>query len=129
MAKPHQYEITYDLQVNANEHLNQCDSKDVISLDSDKWISVKKIKDVIEQSFNQSNGLTSIINYISSISGLGNTKLWFHEGEECEILRAGSKGWQKGKIKINVTLEFIPDEAEEKSPLDDVRQELDRDNY
>ena len=53
------------------------------------------------------------------------SKHLFEEGQECEILKAGSSGWQKGKLKINVTLEFIPDEPElEKSPLDDVRQEI-----
>ena len=54
--------------------------------------------------------------------------VWFKEGVDFQILRAGSSGWQKGKIKINVTLEFIPDELEEKSPLDDVRQELEQNN-
>ena len=54
--------------------------------------------------------------------------VWFEEGVDFQILRAGSKGWQKGKLKINVTLEFIPDEPEEKSPLDDVRQELNKEN-
>ena len=54
--------------------------------------------------------------------------VWFEEGVSFEILRAGSPGWQKGKMRINVTLEFIPDEPEEKSPLDDVRQELEQNN-
>ena len=50
----------------------------------------------------------------------------FEEGVCFQILKAGSSGWQKGKLRINVTLEFIPDEPEEnKSPLDDVRQEID----
>ena len=52
--------------------------------------------------------------------------VWFEEGVDFEILKAGSSGWQKGKMKVNVTLEFIPGEPEEnKSPLDDVRQEID----
>ena len=54
------------------------------------------------------------------------TYSWFYQGEECEILKAGSNGWQKGRLKINISLEFIPDEPEEiKSPLDDVRQQID----
>lgn len=56
------------------------------------------------------------------------------EGIDCQILKIGSKGWQKGKleIKINTSLRswqpqvcigFCPDEPpEQKSPLDDIRQ-------
>ncbi len=62
---------------------------------------------------------------------------WFDDGVDCEILKLGAAGWQKGKIKIklNVSLEFCPDEleveknqtsneqgiSELKSPLDDIR--------
>lgn len=60
---------------------------------------------------------------------------WFDEGVDCEVLKLYSKGWQKGKIRIKVSLEFCPDEPEIqevqgdksvngqlKSLLDDVRQ-------
>lgn len=52
---------------------------------------------------------------------------WFNRGGECEVLRPGSQGWQKGKIRIRLKaiLEFCPDEPEnnqEESPLDDIRQ-------
>jgi hypothetical protein len=52
---------------------------------------------------------------------------WFSEGGECEVLRPGPQGWQKGKIRIRVKvdLEFCPDEpegAQAESPLDDIRQ-------
>ena len=42
------------------------------------------------------------------------TELWLKDGEECEILKANSSGWQKGKIKlkVNVTLDFVPNEPE-----------------
>ena len=65
---------------------------------------------------------------------------WFGEGIDCEILRVGANGWKKGKIKLklNVTIEFCPDEpkVEEtsennqleisppQSPLDDLRRQL-----
>jgi hypothetical protein len=56
------------------------------------------------------------------------------EGIDCQILRIGAKGWQKGKLKIEVnrsfqsgeaqtSIKFCPDEPlEPKSPLDDIRQ-------
>ncbi len=42
---------------------------------------------------------------------------WFGEGIDCEILKIGASGWQKGKVKIKTTLEFIPDEPEVKEVL------------
>ena len=108
-------------QLNTNKYLQQCDPKDVISFNSEKWIDVNKLKKNIYQSFHTS-GISSVSNYMSQNSRFKNSGLWFQQGEQCEILRAGSQGWQKGKIKINVTLEFIPDEVEEKSPLDDIRE-------
>jgi len=56
------------------------------------------------------------------------------EGMFCQVLKIGSKGWEKGKIKIEfnhslqsyqtqVCIKFCPDEPpEQKSPLDDIRQ-------
>jgi hypothetical protein len=60
-----------------------------------------------------------------------NTDKWF-DGIECEVLKANGKGWQKGRVKLNVVLEFVPDPeevtqpgvlgfSEERSPLDDIR--------
>jgi hypothetical protein len=65
---------------------------------------------------------------------------WFGKGINCEILRVGAHGWKKGKIKLklNVTIEFCPDEPEveetpennesetskPESPLDDLRRQL-----
>ncbi|NJK74587.1 MAG: KGK family protein [Richelia sp. CSU_2_1] len=58
------------------------------------------------------------------------------EGMNCQILKIGSPGWQKGKLRIKASLdyeayrasvkidcEFCPDEpAEPESILDDIRQ-------
>jgi hypothetical protein len=56
------------------------------------------------------------------------------EGIDCQILKIGSKGWQKGKLQIEVDkglqswktqvcIKFCSDEPpEQKSPLDDIRQ-------
>ena len=117
-------------QLDTNQYLSECDLKDVISFKNEQWASISKFKNVILSALVNS-GINSMVNYIANNSDFksnNSIKSWFSQGEECEILRAGSPGWQKGKIKINVTLEFIPDEPEEKSPLDDVRQELNLDN-
>ncbi|HAZ43269.1 MAG TPA: hypothetical protein DDW76_11270 [Cyanobacteria bacterium UBA11369] len=68
---------------------------------------------------------------------------WFYDGLDCEILRPGAKGWQKGKVIINIILEFCPDEpeieetppneqpeiSEPESPLDDLRQLINQNNH
>ena len=67
---------------------------------------------------------------------LGSEMSWTSpkEGIDCQVLKIGSKGWQKGKLKIEVNedlqlgetqvcIKFCPDEPpEQKSPLDDIRQ-------
>ena len=116
--------MSNNFEVKTNEYLSQCDSKDVISFKSENWADINKIKYVVNRYFEE-HGIDTIGDYISEISEFENSYSWFFNGEECEILRAGSKGWQKGKLKVKVTLEFIPDKSEEtRSPLDDVRQEL-----
>lgn len=46
-------------------------------------------------------------------------KKWIDDGVEVEILKVGSLAWQKGKLKVKVTVEFCPDEPE--SMLDEYR--------
>jgi hypothetical protein len=64
----------------------------------------------------------------------------FADGLDSEVLRVGKKAWQKGKIRINVFVEFCPDEPEveetapsneipqPESPLDDIRQMMNQEN-
>ena len=117
--------MTNNFEINTNKYLQECDSKDVLSFNHEQWIGIKQLLDIICRSFVNS-GINSIITYMANNSDLKNTNninTLFSEGQKCEILKSGSQGWQKGKLKINVTLEFIPDELEpEKSPLDDIRQ-------
>lgn len=117
-----------NFNLNINEYLEQCDVKDVISFNSEKWTSISKFEDLVYRVITKT-GMPTISTCIARESDFHNSNTWFYEGEDCEILSAGSPGWQKGKIKINVTLEFIPDEVEEnQSPLDDVRQEINHNN-
>ena len=37
---------------------------------------------------------------------------WVLGGIDCEVLHLGSPDWKKGKVKIKVSVEFIPDEDE-----------------
>lgn len=44
-------------------------------------------------------------------------KVWFEQDTGCEMLRIGAKGWQKGKVRIRIALEFCPDEPEVEETL------------
>lgn len=63
------------------------------------------------------------------------SKIQFNSIKDCQLLKIGGKGWQKGKLKIQICreysngthdkvyLEFCPDEPiEQESPLDDIRK-------
>ena len=107
--------------------MSNCASKDVIALGSKGLFYIKNFCNLVLSSFDR-NVTNILANSITQkLERQCNAQLWFEDGEQCEILKASSSGWQKGKIKlkINLTLEFIPDELDlEKSPLDDVRQEI-----
>lgn len=59
---------------------------------------------------------------------------WFREGVDCAVLKLGSKNWCKGKLRISIAIDFIPDQIDTEtqtekitdeqaeSPLDEIRQ-------
>lgn len=119
-----------------NSYLGSCDDDDVISFNSE-LCKFKKFKnainstlgavaDIIVEGLN-SHGIKGANIYDSSMRHKINSE-WLRKGKECEFLRVGAKGWQKGKLKIKITLEFFPDETEIceiESPLDDIRRRID----
>lgn len=131
-----------------NSYLQKCDENDVLSFGND-MIKFGQFKYVIKNSLSPSeprhSKVTTAINEHFKSSG---AKIDYAgsviapNGIHCEILRIGSKGWQKGRIRVNVTLEFIPDEpeieeiptneqseiSEPESPLDDLRQLINQNN-
>lgn len=58
----------------------------------------------------------------------GIPKHWI-EGVECELLKSDALGWKKGKLRIRLEFEPIPDEPEasatEANTLDALRSKLD----
>jgi KGK domain len=53
------------------------------------------------------------------------SQAWFQDGIECKILNLGSKKWKKGRVRINISVEFYLDEEENNHSelsLDDLRQ-------
>ena len=104
---------------------NQPDS---ILLIQDSSIKVEVLIRKMIHAFS-TEGFKHLMSLISSIANLyyggGN---WFNLGVPCELLEPG-KGWKKGTVKVNIQLEFIPDEPEleinkSESPLEDIRQSM-----
>lgn len=96
-----------------NEYLGCCNSKDVISFGSKGAFTLRQIFDRIASAFDRQI-VRAIGNSLSQkLEHKCNANLLLNEGENCEILRAGSSEWQAGKIrlKINLTLEFTTDKS------------------
>lgn len=119
-------------------HLNNCGEDDVLSFESAMFKVGNLSKEVNELLYEYKLGeqlhkSLSSKNISINVGRQGGRdsrwfyEKWFGDGVNCEILRVGAKGWQKGKvrIKLKVSLEFCPDDpeiAQPESPLDDIRR-------
>lgn len=110
---------------------------DVLLFDKDTF-TIGRFKELVRQDYEYKNK-NFILSQSTNISvGTASFQLldtkWNSINKDCQILRIGSKGWQKGKIRFLVTyiysshitevgLEFCPDEPTvPESPLDNLRQ-------
>ncbi|MBE9209347.1 KGK domain protein [Nostoc sp. LEGE 06077] len=125
-----------------NFNLENCNPDDALSV-KDKVFKIVQIKEGITKVF-CGDLATTIYNSLNSYGIqiepdgylVGNRyykqyQKWFTEGIDCEILKLNAKAWQAGKLRIKVTLEFIPDKpeiTEPESPLDDLRRLIHEDN-
>ncbi|MBR8836585.1 MAG: KGK domain protein [Stigonema ocellatum SAG 48.90 = DSM 106950] len=106
-----------------------CDILDVFS-STNKVFKISQFQQAIREAF---GGVVANTLY-AFLKDKGveiDTRQGFEEGVDCEVLKVGGKGWQKGKFRITATLQFIPDEPEieqtpeitqPESPLDDIRR-------
>jgi hypothetical protein len=111
---------------------NLRDDDDVISL-SGKLYKLGEVKDSIND-FIESGEYNRMPYYLSEkfradkiqVSHQDSLNL-LTDGIDSEILKIAANGWKKGKFKINVVVEFIPEEPEileYQSPLDEIRREM-----
>ncbi|MGK7905528.1 MAG: KGK domain-containing protein [Hormoscilla sp.] len=102
-----------------------CSDKGVFSK-GDMTLKISQFIEDMQKSFSEHN-LGILAN--NNICIGSDHKKCLTDGIDCEILEPGRKGWQKGKIKlqVNVEVEFTPSQpetTEPESPLDDLRQKL-----
>jgi hypothetical protein len=142
--------IRLDINMENKFNFHNCDNDDAVSFGR-AMLKIETLKETVNLVLPE-NGLGQTLN--SSLSqkqlniDVGLTtdqqrnayEKWFGQGIDCEILRVGANGWKKGKIKLklNVTIEFCPDEPEveetpennesetsqPESPLDGLRRQL-----
>ncbi|MTF38770.1 KGK domain-containing protein [Cyanobacterium aponinum] len=94
-----------------NQKIEHLEQNDVIQIKNDKTRWVMK-----QTTFTANEFISTIINSYTSGEEL---KEWSKNGVEAQVL-VPRKPWRKGKIRLSI--EFIPDESEIESPLDDFRQ-------
>lgn len=109
-------------------YLKKCGDDDVLSFGS-AMLKVGKLREAINRVLSDEHSLGKQLNeslksqnIIIDVGGESRGRKhwhsfyekWLDNGVDCEILKLGINSWQKGKVKIklNVTLEFCPDEPE-----------------
>ncbi|MEA5602419.1 KGK domain-containing protein [Nostoc sp. UHCC 0252] len=118
----------------------ECNDGDVLDF-GDNTYKIAKFRQAMDISFNSKleDTLNEELNEELSRQGVeikdSPNMNWFQEGINCEILALGSQSWKKGKVKINISVEFYIEEenvqitnsnnseiTEPESPLDDLRR-------
>jgi len=115
-----------------NDYLKNIRDDDILEQQVEQQetlFKIGKVKSALESAFDNNipTALASHFYKNVQLSLLGKLTDWFTQGVDCRILKAGSDGWKKGKLKIRVVVEFIPDEpeiSEYQSPLDEIRREM-----
>jgi hypothetical protein len=119
-----------------NFQLQQISNDDVVGCDNGTHKIarlIQVIKEIFTHKINAEMYSTLTPYDIKILSSSNNDKgrSWFDRGVSCEVLKVGAQSWQKGKIRLNISLEFIPDETidnSSKSELDDLRQAIGQNN-
>ncbi|NEU72786.1 KGK domain protein [Hassallia byssoidea VB512170] len=111
-----------------NSFLPNYGDDDVCYSSDNAMFKVGKLREKIKEAFRGSvqTALNDVLKS-AKLEFYTHGKDWLGDGIDCEILKIGAKGWQKGKIKIRVSVEFCPDEpeiTEPESPLDDIRRKI-----
>ncbi len=139
-------------KIESNKNYEILDGDDDVLLLGQATFTVRRFKELAASKFNKimvqtyvaekNQHLKAIIDWMRELFIDEETKIiggdinWKspQEGIDCQIIKISSKGWQKGKIQIEVnkniksgethtSIRFCADELpEQKSPLDDIRQ-------
>lgn len=104
--------------MNNFEELNK---NDVVSVED---FNVVRIGVIPQQMIKVEQFKEQVIKHLIGNPGDQRIEQWLNKGVKSEVLKPGGD-WQKGKVKMKITLEFCPDEpTQPASPLDDIRKQI-----
>ncbi|MCT7982771.1 hypothetical protein NG796_05625 [Laspinema sp. A4] len=99
-----------------NNILPECSDDDVVSFRG-KLFKVSQLRTMMGHAMTEQNQLNhTLSNALKQTGlelGLTDTKEFLNQGVKGELLKITGKGWEKGKIKMKISLEFIPDVPED----------------
>ncbi|AFY84741.1 KGK domain-containing protein [Oscillatoria acuminata] len=108
--------VEYFKVMEENNILPECSDNDVVSFRG-KLFKVSQLRKMMGHTMTEQNQLNHTLSNALRQKGielgLTDTKEFLNQGVKGEILKITGKGWQKGKIKMKISLEFIPDVSEE----------------
>ena len=109
----HSQEQAQEIEVEINfKPLNKYSYENTVLSFSNSMFKIREFITAIERAF-QSQGLDILKNMLSSRGGIpGTSEEWYTQGVDCELLKPGTEGWKKGKIRIKISLELCLDEPE-----------------
>ncbi|MCT7955259.1 KGK domain-containing protein [Laspinema palackyanum] len=99
-----------------NNILPECSDDDVVSFRG-KLFKVSQLRKMMGHAMTEQNQLNHTLSNALKQKGLElgltDTKEFLNHGVKGELLKITGQGWQKGKIKMKISLEFIPDVPED----------------
>ncbi|MFB2838794.1 KGK domain-containing protein [Floridanema evergladense] len=102
-------------------NFKELNSKDVVALNN---FDAFRVNAITQQMLKVEQFQEQAIKYIIGNSIDQRVEKWQKEGVRCEVLQPGGD-WQRGKVRMKITLEFCPDEPKQPpSPLDDIRKQM-----
>lgn len=106
----------YFMVMEENNILPECSDDDVVSFRG-KLFKVSQLRKMMGHAMTEQNQLNHTLSNALKQKGLElgltDTKEFLNQGVKGELLKITGQGWQKGKIKMKISLEFIPDVPEE----------------
>lgn len=114
--------------------LQDCDEDSIISIGGQLYrsgIFEHSVRDAFEYFLDMGNVLSSVLKHRgievepSDLVEDWDARWWFSRGVPCSMLRP-NESWQAGRIRVKVSVEFVPDDVQVVGVLESVEQRLER---
>ena len=112
LRQSHSPEQVQEIEAEINfKPLNKHSYENTVLSFSNSMFKIREFITAIERAF-QSQGLDILKSMLSSRGGIpGTSEQWYRQGVDCELLKPGTEGWKKGKVRIKISLELCLDDT------------------